>query len=303
MKKQAALTHMLGLVGDGITTSASAALHETEGRELGMSVVYRPIDLLELGLDAARDLPDVLLWAKRLGFSGLNVTQPCKQLVIPLLDELSPRARELGAVNTVVFGRDGRSVGYNTDWCGFQRGLEQARPGAALGQNVVLVGGGGAGAAVAYALLSMGARRLTIVEQFADRRRALVARMGELFSPERVVEGVDIAVAMADADGVVNASPVGMIHHVEGTPVPRELLRPHMWVADCIYLPMETELLRDARELGCVTIDGGGMVVGQAAEAFWLFTGVQPDERRMRRHFLAGLAETDAPELVPASVH
>lgn len=300
MKNHAPITHMLGLVGDGITTSKSAPLHEMEGRQLGMSVAYRPIDLLELGLDAEKDLPAILVWAQRLGFSGLNMTQPCKQVVMPLLDELSPRAQQLGAVNTVVFEADGRAIGHNTDWCGFQRSLDQALPGAADGKNVVLVGGGGAGAAVAYALLTLGARKLTIVEPYADRRRELVARMAELFSPDRVVEGPDITAAMADADGVVNASPVGMIHHVEGTPVPKELLRPHMWVADCVYLPMETELLRDAREIGCITIDGGGMVVGQAAEAFWLFTGVQPDEQRMKLHFLDMLEPRPA-ELVPTA--
>lgn len=294
MEKPAYVTHMLGLVGDGITTSKSAPLHEMEGNELGLSVVYRPIDLMELGLRAEKDLPDILAWAQRLGFSGLNITQPCKQIVMPLLDDLSPRAQQLGAVNTVVFGKDGRSHGHNTDWCGFQRSLDAALPGAAYGKNVVLVGGGGAGAAVAYALLTLGAKKVTIVEQFADRRRELVDRMGQLFSPARVVGAPDITSAMADADGVVNASPVGMINHVEGTPVPQELLKPHMWVADCIYLPMETQLLRDAREVGCITIDGGGMVVGQAAEAFWLFTGVQPDERRMKRHFLSMLDDAPA---------
>jgi quinate/shikimate dehydrogenase (NAD+) len=285
MVKPHPVTHMLGLVGDGITKSKTPPMHEMEGHAQGMSVVYRPIDLMKLGLDGEKDLPDILAWAKRLGYSGLNITQPCKQLVMPLLDELSPRAEELGAVNTVTIGADGKLTGYNTDWCGFQRGLEQALPGGAKDKNVVLVGAGGAGAAVAYALLTLGAKKLTVVELDESKRQGLVERMREIFAPERVVEGTDLAAALSDASGVVNATPVGMTNHAPGSPVPKELLRPDMWVADCIYLPLETQLLKDAREIGCITIDGGGMAVGQAAEAFSIFTGVEPDEKRMKEHF------------------
>lgn len=285
MVMQHPVTHMFGLVGDGITKSKTPPMHEMEGHAQGMSVVYRPIDTLAIGIDAVQELPHILTWATRLGFSGLNITQPCKQAVMPLLDVLSPRAQELGAVNTVTIGKDGTLTGYNTDWCGSQRGLDQALPGGAEGKNVVLLGAGGAGAAVCYALLTLGASKVTVVEVDDERRTALVERMGEVFSPERVVAGDDLADALSDAGGVVNATPVGMDKHEPGSPVPKDLLRPDMWVADCVYLPLDTQLLRDAREIGCVTIDGGGMAVGQAAEAFVIFTGVEPDEARMKAHF------------------
>ncbi|MDO5494150.1 MAG: shikimate dehydrogenase [bacterium] len=268
------VTHMLGLYGENITASFTPPMHEMMGAAMGMSVTYRPIDLavLDIGAD---DLEEALRWAQRLGFTGLNVTFPCKQTVLPLLDELSPRATALQAVNTVVF-REGKAVGHNTDWCGFVNSFKRNLPDARA-EHVVLMGAGGAGSAVAYGMLDAGVKRLAVFDPDEGRRAELVARMDSLIEPGRAIEGEDLAEEMGQADGVINATTYGMVGHQEGSCIPRDLLRPEMWVADCVYLPLETPLLRDAAEVGCARLPGTGMAVEQAIEAFRLFTGVEPD--------------------------
>ena len=256
-------TYLVGLIGVGITGSLSPALHEHEAECLGLEYRY---DVLELD----GDVGDVLARAREAGYDGVNVTHPAKQLVIEHLDELSAEAQAVGAVNTVVL-RDGRAIGHNTDLTGFAGNLRRGLPDASL-ERVLLIGAGGAGAAVAHALRGLGAG-LAIFDTDAER----AARLADAV-------GAEVATELADADGIVNATPIGMVGH-GGTPVPRELLRPGMWVADVVYRPLETELLRDARAAGCRTLDGGGMVVLQAAGSLALFTEREPDPERMLRHF------------------
>jgi shikimate dehydrogenase len=275
----------VGLIGAGIQASRSPALHEREGAEQGLRLIYKLIDLDQLCL-AADALGDLLTAAERMGFAGLNITYPCKQAVIPLLHDLSDDARALGAVNTVVL-RDGRRVGHNTDCSGFAEGFRRGLPDARRAR-VVQLGAGGAGAAVAHALLAEGVGQLTITDTEAARATALAESLRTRFGPGRAVAGTDLPAAVAAADGVVNCTPVGMAK-LPGTPLPVALLRPEIWVADVVYVPLETELLRAARAIGCRTLDGGGMAVFQAAGAFRLFTGLAPDAERMLRHF-AGMA-------------
>lgn len=272
---------LLGLIGAGIQASRTPALHEQEGAAQGLRTIYRLIDLEPLGLDATA-LHDLLAAAERFGFAGLNITYPCKQAILPLLDELSPDAAALGAVNTVVL-KDGRRIGHNTDWWGFAESLRRDLPEAPLGR-VVQFGAGGAGSAVAHALLTLGAGEVTIVDTDRDRAGRLTADLVARFGPGRAVVPADLAGAVAGADGVVNTTPVGMAK-IPGTPLPATLLRPNLWVADIVYFPLETELLREARRIGCRTLGGGGMAVFQAVAAFRLFTGIEPDAERMRRHF------------------
>jgi shikimate dehydrogenase len=234
----------------------------------------------------AEALPELLTAAERMGFAGLNITHPCKQLILPLLDDLSDNARAIGAVNTVVL-RDGHRSGHNTDWVGFRENFLHGLPDAAIGR-IVQLGAGGGGAATAYALLKMGAGRLTIVDPDTDRCAALVEHYGAVFGGERIRASTEIEASLADADGLVHATPTGMFGH-PGLPLPAALLRSDLWVADIVYFPLETELLRAAREAGCRTLDGSGMAVHQAIEAFRLFTGLEADAARMQRHFLAQL--------------
>jgi shikimate dehydrogenase len=219
-----------------------------------------------------------------MGFSGLNITYPCKQAVVPLLDQLSPDARALGAVNTVVL-KDGQRVGHNTDCSGFAESFRRGLPDVRR-DRVVQLGAGGAGAAVAHALLAEGVGRLAISDTDTPRAEALAADLTARFGAGRAVAVGDLVVEVAAADGLVNCTPVGMAK-LPGTPLPVALLRPALWVAEIVYFPLETELLRAARAIGCRTLDGGGMAVFQAVGAFRLFTGLEPDAARMQRHFAA----------------
>ncbi len=200
-----------------------------------------------------------------------------------MLDELSDEARSIGAVNTVVI-KDGRTIGYNTDCLGFaegfKRGLSDARR-----ERVVQMGAGGAGSAVAYALLQQGVQQLSIFDIEAERGMALVNNLNARFGSGRAVLGDDLEGALSRADGLVNTTPMGMAK-LPGMPVPVELLRADLWVADVVYFPIETQLLRSARALGCRTLGGGTMNVFQAVKCFELFTGIRPDTARMEQHFL-----------------
>jgi shikimate dehydrogenase len=274
--------YLVGLIGSGIGTSMSPALHEREADRHGLRYLYEIIDLDELGL-ASADVGELLAAARRLGFRGLNITHPCKQEVVKYLDDLAPEAAELGAVNTVVF-HDGRAVGHNTDRYGFAAGLARALPDVATG-HVVLLGAGGAGLAVASALAGAGADRLTVADVNPERGRRLVqALAGRHTMTIHAVAPDAVAGAIEVADGLVNATPIGMEGH-PGTPIEPSLLRSGQWVADVIYRPLDTALIRAARQLGCRVADGGGMVAYQAAASFRLFTGRTPDEERMYRDF------------------
>jgi shikimate dehydrogenase len=266
-------SYLVGLVGTGIGPSLSPALHEREAERLGLRYLYRRLDLGELGLDPAQT-GDLIAAARITGYDGLNVTHPCKQLVLPSLDELDPTAAALGAVNTVVF-RDGVAVGHNTDTTGFFRAMRTGLPDART-DRVVLLGAGGAGAACAHALAEA---HLTVFDHDHTRATELVRRLGD-----RAEVGTSLAAALAGADGLVHATPTGMTAH-PGLPLPAELLDPRLWVADVVYRPLATALVEAARARGCRVLDGGRMAVYQAADAFRLFTGRTPDADRMLRHF------------------
>jgi shikimate dehydrogenase len=272
---------LLGLIGAGIQASRAPAMHQHEAAEHGLRCIYRLIDLQQLGLGVDA-LAELLTAAERLGFAGLNITHPCKQAVIPLLTELSDDAKAIGAVNTVLL-HGGRRIGHNTDWSGFAESFLRGLPDATLGR-VVQVGAGGAGAAVAYAAAKLGIGHLAIFDIDFDRSQNLAKEICARFGEDRAVPGTDIVAAIAAADGVINATPIGMVGH-PGMPVSPDLLRGALWVADVIYFPLETELLRTARSLGCRTLDGGGMAVFQAAAAFTLFTNQTADAARMLHHF------------------
>jgi shikimate dehydrogenase len=271
---------LLGLIGAGIQSSRTPTMHEREAAAHGRHCLYQLLDLDRLDAGAAA-LPALLDAAERVGFAGLNITHPCKQAVLAHLTTASDEARHLGAVNTVVF-RDGTRVGHNTDWLAFRRSMERGLTGAPLAR-VVQLGAGGAGAATAYALLTMGAEGVEIVDTDSARAIALAARLDRLF-PGRARSCPDLPGALRDADGLVHATPTGMAAH-PGLPLPAALLRAHLWVAEVVYFPLETELLRTARAAGCRTIDGSGMAVWQAVEAFRLFTGLDADPARMRLFF------------------
>jgi shikimate dehydrogenase len=283
--READMSHrfVVGLLGAGILGSLTPGLHEAEADRLGLAYTYRVIDLDAIG-QSAESSAALVRHAADLGFDGLNVTHPCKQLVQDGLDELSREARILGAVNTITF-HDGKAVGHNTDHTGFTGGLRAGLPSAATG-SVVQIGAGGAGAAVAFGLLSTGTRHLVIADIEPVRAEALAARLAPHFPDSQLsVTRTDaVAGSIREADGLVNSTPIGMTGH-PGMPVDPSLLHSGLWVADVIYRPLETELIKAARGKGCAVLDGGRMVVGQAAAAFELFTGIPADAERMLASF------------------
>ena len=271
-----------GLLGRDIQLSRSPQMHEDEAAAQGIRLEYKLFDFAVLGM-AEPDLRAFIEELQLLGYAGINVTHPFKQAVIPLLDELSEGARQVGAVNTVAF-RDGKRLGFNTDVTGFAESFRRGLPEAHT-HVVFQAGAGGAGAATAYAMLKLGADTILVHDPDEKRSERLCETLRRSFGHGRARVADDLAAAAAEADGIVNASPVGMAEH-PGMPIQAEFLRPRHWVADIVYFPLNTSLLRHARQIGCAVLDGGGMAVYQAAGAFEIFTGRQADADRMRARFL-----------------
>lgn len=271
----------IGLLGRGIGASLSPIMHRREGERLGLDYHYHLIDFDALGLSNA-DLPDVIDVLEKIGFSGLNVTHPFKQAVIAHLAALSDDAAAIGAVNTVLFGPRGR-VGHNTDCWGF---AESFRIGMANAERrrVLQLGAGGAGAAVAHALLELGVGDLAIYDLDPEKAEALASQLSRSGRLVRAVS--DIGPLLGGVDGVVNTTPVGMDKY-PGLPVDVSRLDASQWVADIIYFPRVTALIEQARIKECATLPGAGMAIFQAVKAFELFTGREPSRDGMTQTFEA----------------
>jgi shikimate dehydrogenase len=273
---------LVGLLGREIQLSRSPQMHEDEARAQGIELKYELFDFAALGKTEA-DLPGFIEELQRAGFAGVNVTHPYKQAVIPLLDELSDGARKIGAVNTIAFG-SGTRFGYNTDVTGFAESFRRGLPEAGLAR-ILQTGAGGAGAATAHAMLELGAGHICLVDPDADRAGQLCEALRASYGQGRASTAASVERELASASGIINASPIGMAEY-PGSPIPGDALRSHQWVADIVYFPLETELVRGARAQGCRVLDGGGMAVFQAAGAFEIFTGLRADGDRMRARFL-----------------
>jgi len=293
---------LAGLLGQGIKPSLTPELHEREAGRQQIRYVYKTIDLDDRQA-APEHLRHLLDFAVELGFDGLNVTHPVKQAMVPLMDRVTADARAIGAINTVLID-DGVTIGHNTDVTGFGKAFREGLPDAKL-EGVVLLGAGGAGTAVAHSLVGLGARRLAVVDPDAHRAETLVKSARELSSDAdvRSLAAADLPDALAEASGLVNATPLGMADH-PGSPVPADLLSPSLWVADIVYRPLMTELLRTARACGCQTLSGAGMAVHQAADAFELITGRPAHREAMFRDFdemvAAEMSETNHSDQRPA---
>lgn len=274
---------LAGLLGQGVGPSLTPELHEREAVRQGLRYVYKTVDLRDDRLGHER-LRELLGAAVELGFDGLNVTHPVKRAVVPLVDEVSPAVAAIGALNTVVV-RDGRTVGHNSDVTGFAAAFRDGLPDVDLGE-VLLLGAGGAGTAVAHALGGLGVQRLLVADPDPKHLEALLRSLEDARTEMRVdaVRGPDLPQALARVAGMVNTSPVGMADH-PGAPLDTDLLHPRLWVADIVYRPLDTPLLRRAHDRGCRTLSGAGMAVHQAADAFELITGRPADRSAMFRDF------------------
>lgn len=268
---------LIGLIGEGVTPSLTPPMHELEGARHDIGYVYRTIDLA-VGQGSPAYVGELLAAARRLGFNGLNITHPIKQTVIPLIDDLAPSARLVGAVNTVVFDGD-TAIGHNTDVTGFGAAFEESL-GDAPRRRVILLGAGGAGAAVVSALVGLDVEDLIIVDADSHRSDALAKTVEAQGGRARTAPLDQLSTLMPDADGIVNATPMGMAAH-PGVAIDLDLLNADHFVADIVYRPAETALLAGARERGCRVMSGLGMAMHQAADAFEIFTGEPADRRAM----------------------
>lgn len=285
--------YLLGLIGGNILKSLAPTLQEDALRALGLRGHYH---LMDLDVAPRRRLEDVFAAVKQVGFAGVNVTFPVKQAVMPLLDAISDEARQIGAVNTVTFAGDGRATGDNTDRIGFRRSLETTFGVNALrDQPVALVGAGGAGRACAFALMDLGAGRVDIHDIDQARARSLVDDLAKYFGAARCRLAEDVGAAVRGAKGVVNATPIGMAG-IPGISVAAGDLTSDHWVADIIYTPLQTELIRVAQAKGCRVITGDGMNVHQAVASFQRFTGLEADFDRMKATFDTAMAARIAAE-------
>jgi shikimate dehydrogenase len=266
---------LTGLIGAPIAHSASPAMHERAAEALGLRGHYQLIEVA--GADAA-GLSLMLEGVRRLGFAGVNVTFPYKEAVVPLLDELAPAAATMAAVNTVVV-RDNRLIGHNTDTTGFARAVAPLL--AASGNAVAVIGTGGVGKAIAFALASLKVTDLRIFDSEPARAEKLAALLAK-HGGARVAGSVEDA--LAGATGLVNGTPVGMLPNRD-TPVPTSLLRENLWVADAVYSPLITPLLAAAKAKGARIMTGRELAIYQAADAFELFTGLAPSTEVMGEAF------------------
>lgn len=278
-----------GLIGRAILHSRSPWLHEQEARAQGLELEYELFDFSDRGWpDDA--LAQLLPSLRGKGYAGVNVTYPFKQSVIPLLDDLAESAELVGAVNTIAM-REGRLVGHNSDMQGFRESFLAGLPGASI-DRVLQLGAGGAGAAVASALLSLGVGVLQLTDVDPGRAEALAAMLARRFGRNRVGAVPLQTIDTSPIDGIVNTTPVGM-SATPGTPIAPALIEARHWVVDIIYFPLETELLRLAQQKGCRTLNGAGMVIAQAALAFEIITGFAADKERMSRSFFCPGVEAD----------
>jgi len=272
---------LTGLIGAPIAQSAAPAMHEQAADALGVRCHYQLIEVA--GADAA-GLRALLDGVRRLGFAGVNVTFPYKEAVVPLLDEMSERARDIGAVNTVVV-RDGRLIGHNTDTTGFERAIVDLVAASNRGA-VALIGAGGVGKAIAFALASLGVAGISIFDADQAKAERLAMQLRNRLQA-RVVAG--IADALQGAVGVVNATPVGMLPD-RGLAVPEPLLNRDLWVADAVYTPLWTPLLTAAKARGARLMTGRELAIYQAADAFELFTGLKAPVEAIQNAFDAVMA-------------
>ena len=275
-------TQIVGLIGWPVSHSVSPAMHNAAFDALGLDWRYVPLPVDASNpariRDAVRGLP-------ALGLRGANVTVPHKQNVIPLLDELTPAAATIAAVNTIVVRDDGTLLGDNTDARGFIADLRDHAVDSA-GRTVLMLGAGGSARAIAFGLAEAGAASIRILNRTATKAEELATTIGAQFPACRVAHGTlpdDVSAMAAAADLIVNTTSLGMSPNVETSPWPDGLgFDPAQTVYDLVYNPPQTRLLAKAATDGATAINGLGMLIWQGALAFELWTGSMPPVDIMR---------------------
>ncbi|KPP86531.1 MAG: shikimate dehydrogenase [Rhodobacteraceae bacterium HLUCCO07] len=259
---------LTGVIGSPVSHSKSPQLHAHWLRTYGLSGYYIPMDV------AGDDLETVLETLPKMGFVGVNVTIPHKQRVMEMADLVSDRATLIGAANTLIFRKDGKIHADNTDGYGFVENLRQGAPDwdPKAGPAVVL-GAGGAARAVVASLIDVGVPEILVTNRTKVRAEKLVEDFGKRL---KVVDWVKAGNILEEGNTVVNTTSLGMLGKPE-IRVPLDGLRKQAVVTDLVYNPIETRLLRTAREMGCTTVDGLGMLLHQAVPAFERWFGQRPE--------------------------
>jgi shikimate dehydrogenase len=257
-------TKIFGILGRPVAHSLSPVMHNAAFRHLGVNAVYVAFPVT--------DIRKAVAGLRGLGIGGVSVTIPFKVEIIPLLDELDSRAAEIGAVNTVV-NREGRLIGYNTDWLGAVTALTAKI--SLQGRHVLILGAGGASRAIAYGIINTGGR-VSLTDIDTARAAALVRDLGAAAIPPEALETCPASI-------LVNATPVGMTPEVDGIPINPDLLGRFEVVMDIVYQPLQTRLLREAQARGAATIDGLQMLINQAKVQFELWTGREAPAEVMDR--------------------
>lgn len=270
----------LGLIGDNIVRSRSPLLHRLAGRQNGMVVDYERLIPKDLG----EEFDTVFAACPGRGYRGINVTYPYKERAAGKVTISDPLVRAIGAVNTVLF-EPGGPLGFNTDYSGFIAAYRAARgltpPGIAC-----LIGTGGVGRALAFALLALDSDEIRLVDRDVTKAEALAADLRATGKPLRIAVETDAGRAALGATGLLNGTPVGMVGH-EGTPLPAEAMAGADWAFDAVYTPADTEFLKDAGAAGLAVISGYELFFWQGVHAWAHFAGMPLDEAALR----ASLAE------------
>jgi len=281
-------TRCCGVIGDPIEHTMSPAMHNAAFKKLGLDYVYLPFRVKR------EELGKAIEGMRALNIRGLNVTIPHKVAVIQFLDELDSLAEKIGAVNTIV-NDNGVLRGYNTDATGFLRALVE-RGINPKGENVVILGAGGASRAISFILAEKGAN-LTILNRLLelDWAKELSGRISQIFKREvsaLELNRENLVAALEKADILINATSIGMSPNVDETLVTSKLIRPALVVFDIVYNPIKTRLLREAEEAAVETIGGLEMLLWQGALAFEKWTGVKAPLEVMRAEVIKGLTRS-----------
>ncbi|WP_235911563.1 shikimate dehydrogenase family protein [Mesorhizobium xinjiangense] len=270
----------LGLIGDNIRRSRSPELHRSAGRLIGLDVTY---DLF-IPRDMSQPFDAVFERCRKEGLRGVNITYPYKEQAAEMVEIADSLIAAMGAVNTVVFG-SGRAAGHNTDYSGFVAAYRQAFGDRTPG-DVVMIGAGGVGRAVAFGLVTLGAGRLTIVDRDAGKAEALAAVVQQVSEGRMRATATTDAATAADAQGIINCTPVGMVGH-PGSPVPIEALGGQSWAFDAVYTPVDTLFKQQAEAAGIAVLSGYELFFHQGVQAFRIFTGHLPPDLGVLRSALS----------------
>ena len=271
-------TKLVGLIGWPVNHSLSPQMHNAAFADKGLDFCYVAFPVKTAALKQA------ILGLRALGMIGANVTQPHKEKVLNYLDDASSEAQTIGAVNTILV-EENRLLGYNTDAMGFLISLEKEAKVQLEGKRIVVIGAGGAGRAISVGAAFSRVREITLTDVVKDKANRLVAAI-QAVRPEVKTTALEpaseqFAKSVEAADIVVNATPLGL-RPDDPLPLDPAHLSKNSFVFDAIYIPAETPLLKAAREKGCRTLNGTGMLVHQGSAAFKIWTGVEPNIALMR---------------------